>query len=126
MLGLIEEVDLSDPSQAEAARDAVAEMLKPPDNSLSPIPTRPPKNKKKKNQGQQQDSDTDKNDAKDPINDTGEEGKNTVQYTGWYYIWSDSYVGLTLKSDVHVPPPCPLAQPVLPISLQNQAKSMTA
>ena len=42
--------------------------------------------------------------------------------TGWG-IWSDSWVGLTLIFDV--PPSCPAAQPVLPIShqpKQNQAE----
>ena len=70
MLELIEEVDLSDPSQAQAARDAVGEMLKPDDNSLSPIPTRPSKKKKK----QEQDSDSNEDDVNEQNSDYGEEG----------------------------------------------------
>ena len=73
MLELIEEVDLSDPSQAQAARDAVGEMLKPDDNSLSPIPTRPSKKKKK----QEQDSDSNEDDVNEQNSDYGEEGKQT-------------------------------------------------
>ena len=73
VLGLIEEVDLSDPSQAQAARDAVGEMLKPPDDSLSPIPTRPPKKKP-----QQEESGSDENDVNEPNTDTGEEGKQEL------------------------------------------------
>ena len=76
MLELIEEVDLSDPSQAQAARDAVGEMLKPDDNSLSPIPTRPSKKKKK----QEQDSDSNEDDVNEQNSDYGEEGKQTHMY----------------------------------------------
>ena len=76
VLELIEEVDLSDPSQAQAARDAVGEMLKPPDDSLSPIPTRPTNKKKKKQQSQ--DTNSDGGDASDPNTDYGEEGKENL------------------------------------------------
>ena len=60
MLELLEEVDMSDQSQAQAARDAVGEMLKPPDDSLSQIPTRPPnKNASSSGEFDEEESDAD-------------------------------------------------------------------
>ena len=60
MLELLEEVDMSDQSQAQAARDAVGEMLKPPDDSLSQIPTRPPnKNASSSDEFDENESDAD-------------------------------------------------------------------
>ena len=60
MLELLEEVDMSDQSQAQAARDAVGEMLKPPDDSLSQIPTRPPnKNASSSGEFDEKESDAD-------------------------------------------------------------------
>ena len=73
---MIEEVDLSDPSQAEAARDAVGEMLKPADDSLSPIPTRPPTKKEKKRREKQQQTSASGSNEPNATNIYTPEGKN--------------------------------------------------
>ena len=79
---MIEEVDLSDPSQAEAARDAVGEMLKPADDSLSPIPTRPPtKKEKKRRREKQQQSSASGSNVPNATNIYKPEGENAL-FTG--------------------------------------------
>ena len=75
---MIEEVDLSDPSQAEAARDAVGEMLKPADDSLSPIPTRPPTKKEKKRREKQQQSSASGSNEPNATDIFKPEGKNAL------------------------------------------------